>query len=207
LERAAKLSFERGGGSITALPIIETLAGDISAYIPTNVISITDGQIFLESQLFNSGIRPAVNVGLSVSRVGGAAQTKAMRQVSGKLRLDLAHYRELEVFSQFGSDLDQATRDVLEHGKRTTEALKQQQYFHMSMDRQVIYLYAVISGHLKPVSPKNSGKFLEGLYKYIESVHPEVVSNIKKTGRLLKDTTDIIDASCEQYLSYYNSGK
>ncbi|MDR2090056.1 MAG: F0F1 ATP synthase subunit alpha [Clostridiales bacterium] len=207
LERAAKLSLEKGGGSMTALPIIETLAGDISAYIPTNVISITDGQIFLESQLFNSGIRPAVNVGLSVSRVGGAAQVKAMRQVSGKLRLDLAHYRELEVFSQFGSDLDQTTREVLEHGKRTTEALKQAQYFHMSMDRQIIYLYAVISGHLKSVEPEKSAKFLDGLYKYIETVHPDAIEKIKTTNRLMKDATDIIDEAAEQYSSYFNSVK
>ncbi|MDR2047299.1 MAG: F0F1 ATP synthase subunit alpha [Clostridiales bacterium] len=207
LERAAKLSPEKGGGSITALPIIETLAGDISAYIPTNVISITDGQIFLESQLFNSGIRPAVNVGLSVSRVGGSAQIKAMRQVSGRLRLDLAHYRELEVFSQFGSDVDQVTREVLNHGKRTTEALKQAQYFHMSMDRQVIYLYAVISGHIKAVEPRGVSKFLEGLYKYIESVKPEVIEKIKTTGILTKDATDIIDEAARQYASYYETLK
>jgi F-type H+-transporting ATPase subunit alpha len=207
LERAAKLSLERGGGSMTALPIIETLAGDISAYIPTNVISITDGQIFLESQLFNSGVRPAVNVGLSVSRVGGAAQTKAMRQVSGKLRLDLAHYRELEVFSQFGSDLDQTTRDALEHGKRTTEALKQAQYFHMSAERQIISLYAVINGHLKSVEPSAAAKFLEGFYKYVETVHPAAIEKIKTTGRLTKEATDIIDEAAEQYLGYFNSIK
>ncbi|MDR3262835.1 MAG: F0F1 ATP synthase subunit alpha [Clostridiales bacterium] len=206
LERAAKLSLENGGGSMTALPIIETLAGDISAYIPTNVISITDGQIFLESQLFNSGIRPAVNVGLSVSRVGGSAQVKAMRQVSGKLRLDLAHYRELEVFSQFGSDLDQTTREVLEHGKRTTEALKQQQYVHMSMDKQIIYLYAVISGHLKTIEPDKAPKFLDGMYKYTETLFPEAVARLKETNRLTKDVTDKIDEASQQYLTYFKSG-
>jgi F-type H+-transporting ATPase subunit alpha len=203
LERAAKLSLEKGGGSMTALPIIETLAGDISAYIPTNVISITDGQIFLESQLFNSGIRPAVNVGLSVSRVGGAAQTKAMRQVSGKLRLDLAHYRELEVFSQFGSDLDRTTCDVLEHGKKTVEALKQAQYFHMSTERQIICLYAVISGCLKTVEPERAARFLDGLYKHIETGSPEIISKLRETNRLMKETTDAIDAAAAQYLDYF----
>ncbi|MDR3293203.1 MAG: F0F1 ATP synthase subunit alpha [Clostridiales bacterium] len=203
LERAAKLSEGRGGGSMTAIPIIETLAGDISAYIPTNVISITDGQIFLESQLFNSGIRPAINVGLSVSRVGGSAQVKAMRQVSGKLRLDLAHYRELEVFSQFGSDLDQTTRDVLEHGKRTTEALKQQQYFHMNMERQIVSLYAVIGGHVKEVEPNKVPKYLDGLYKYVETVAPEALAKLKETNRLLKEVTDKIDEAAGQYLTYF----
>ena len=206
LERAAKLSLEKGGGSMTALPIIETLAGDISAYIPTNVISITDGQIFLESQLFNSGIRPAVNVGLSVSRVGGAAQGKAMRQVSGKLRLDLAHYRELEVFSQFGSDLDQTTRDVLEHGKRTTEALKQQQYVHMSVDKQIVSLYVVINGRLKGVEVDCVPKFLEGFFKYAETVCPAALTKLRATNRLTGDVTDALDAAAGQYADYYNSG-
>ena len=141
LERAAKLSDELGGGSITALPVIETLAGDVSAYIPTNVISITDGQIFLESELFYSGIRPAINAGISVSRVGGAAQIKAMKQVAGRLRLDLAQYRELAAFAQFGSDLDKVTKAQLDRGQRMTELLKQPQYQPMAVDEQVIAIY------------------------------------------------------------------
>jgi F-type H+-transporting ATPase subunit alpha len=148
LERAAKLNNEKGGGSMTALPIIETMAGDISAYIPTNVISITDGQIYLESELFNAGIRPAVNVGLSVSRVGGSAQTKAMRKVAGRLRLDLAQYRELAVFAQFASDLDKATRDTLDQGAKLTETLKQPQYLALPMASQVILLFVAVNKYL-----------------------------------------------------------
>ena len=148
LERAAKLSDELGGGSLTALPIIETQAGDVSAYIPTNVISITDGQIFLESDLFYSGVRPAVNVGISVSRVGGNAQTKAMKKVAGRLRLDLAQYREMAAFAQFGSDLDEATQAQLTRGERTIEILKQGQYVPMTMERQVMIIWAATNGHL-----------------------------------------------------------
>ena len=151
LERAAKLSDEHGGGSLTALPIIETQAGDVSAYIPTNVISITDGQIFLESDLFYAGVRPAVNVGISVSRVGGSAQIKAMRQVAGRLRLDLAQYRELEAFAQFGSDLDAATQKQLARGQRTVEVLKQPQYAPMPVEHQVMIIYAVTNGYLDDV--------------------------------------------------------
>src|SRR5690606_31958058 len=151
LERAAKLSDDNGGGSLTALPIIETQAGDVSAYIPTNVISITDGQIFLESDLFYAGVRPAVNVGISVSRVGGSAQTKAMRSVAGRLRLDLAQYRELEAFAQFGSELDAATQKQLARGERIVEVLKQPQYAPMAMEQQVMVLYAVTNGLLDDV--------------------------------------------------------
>ena len=151
LERAAKLSKEKGGGSLTALPIIETLAGDVTAYIPTNVISITDGQIFLESELFNSGQRPAVNAGISVSRVGGNAQIKAMKQVTGTLRLELAQYRELEAFSQFGSDLDKDSKRRLGKGKRLIEILKQDQYIPMSVEKQVIILYAAVNDFLSDI--------------------------------------------------------
>ena len=151
LERAAKLKKELGGGSLTALPIIETQAGDLSAYIPTNVISITDGQLFLESDLFNQGVRPAINVGNSVSRVGGSAQIKAMRQVAGTLRLDLAQYRELAAFAQFGSDLDKATQQQLNRGKRLVEILKQPQYRPLSVEKQVVLIYAAINGHFDAV--------------------------------------------------------
>ena len=163
LERAARLNEEAGGGSMTALPIIETQAGDIAAYIPTNVISITDGQIFLETDLFNAGVRPAVNVGLSVSRVGGAAQLGAMKQVAGRLRMDLAQYRELAAFSQFGSDLDKATRATLHRGDRMTELLKQGQYAPMSASDQVIALYAGGAGFFDGVEVRDVARFEEGL--------------------------------------------
>jgi F-type H+/Na+-transporting ATPase subunit alpha len=178
LERAAKLSPELGSGSLTALPIIETLAGDITAYIPTNVISITDGQIFLQSDLFLSGQRPAVNPGISVSRVGGNAQIKAMKQVSGTLRLDLAQYRELEAFAQFGSDLDNDSSRRLEKGKRLVEVLKQSQYSPMDVEKQVIILYAAVNDFLSDIKVTDIKKFEQGLLEYIDTHHREVEKSI-----------------------------
>jgi len=179
LERAAKLSDEKGGGSLTALPIIEVQAGDMSAYIPTNVISITDGQAYLETDLFNSGIRPALNAGLSVSRVGGNAQTRAMRQVAGKLRLDMAQYRELATFAQFGtSDLDKATRSQLERGQRITEVLKQPQCVPIPLDKEVMILYAVNNGYLDDVPVEKVAAFEEGLYRFMDTNHPEIGKSI-----------------------------
>ena len=190
LERAAKLDQEHGGGSITALPIIETQAGDVSAYIPTNVISITDGQIYLEPELFNIGIRPAVNVGLSVSRVGGAAQTRAIRQVAGRLRLDLAQYRELASFAQFGtSDLDAATRAQLARGQLSTEILKQAQYRPLRLDQEVIVLYAVNAGLTDDVALDRVGAFEEQLLEYMGSAHPEIGESIAASGNLPEDVT------------------
>ncbi len=179
LERAAKLNNELGGGSLTALPIIETQAGDVSAYIPTNVISITDGQIYLETDLFNSGVRPAVNVGLSVSRVGGSAQIKAMRQVAGTLRLDLAQYRELAAFSQFGSDLDKATQAQLARGQRLTEILKQGQYQPLPFSKQILIIYAGTQGLLDDMPIDQLGEFEKGLYNYVETSNPGVLKTIE----------------------------
>ena len=178
LERAAKLKTELGGGSLTALPIIETQAGDLSAYIPTNVISITDGQIFLESDLFNQGIRPAINVGNSVSRVGGSAQIKAMRQVAGSLRLDLAQYRELAAFAQFGSDLDPATQRQLNRGKRLTEILKQPQYQPLPVERQVAIIFAATNGHLDSVPVERLRQYEEGLFRFFETRYPRVLGAV-----------------------------
>jgi F-type H+-transporting ATPase subunit alpha len=169
LERAAKLNDKLGGGSLTALPIIETQAGDISAYIPTNVISITDGQMFLESDLFYSGVRPAINVGLSVSRVGGNAQVKAMKQVAGTLRLDLAQYRELAAFAQFGSDLDKATRSQLARGERLVEILKQKQYSPIPVEKQIVIIYAAVNGYLDGIDVARAGEFETGLHQYMDT--------------------------------------
>ena len=191
LERAAKLSDELGAGSLTALPIIETQAGDISAYIPTNVISITDGQIFLQSDLFFSGIRPAINAGLSVSRVGGSAQIKAMKKVSGTLRLDLASYRELESFAQFGSDLDPATREKLERGKRTVEVLKQDLHKPIPVEKQVMILYALTHGFLDDVEVKDIHRFEQELYAYLDAHETEAVKHIIETKDL--PATEIMD--------------
>ena len=176
LERAAKLKKELGGGSLTALPIIETQAGDLSAYIPTNVISITDGQIFLESDLFNQGVRPAINVGNSVSRVGGSAQIKAMRQVAGTLRLDLAQFRELAAFAQFGSDLDQATQKQLNRGRRLVEILKQPQYQPLPVEKQVTMVYAATNGYLDPVPVDRLRQYEDDLYRFLETRHTGVLS-------------------------------
>ena len=180
LERAAKLKTKLGGGSLTALPIIETQAGDLSAYIPTNVISITDGQIFLESDLFNQGVRPAINVGNSVSRVGGSAQIKAMRQVAGTLRLDLAQYRELAAFAQFGSDLDKATQAQLNRGARLVEILKQPQYEPLPVERQVAIIYAGTNGYLDNVAVSDVRAFETELYTFIETRHPNVLQRHRR---------------------------
>jgi len=185
LERAARRNDEHGGGSITALPIIETQAGDVSAYIPTNVISITDGQIYLETDLFHQGVRPAVNVGLSVSRVGSAAQTKAMKKVAGKLRLDLAQYRELAAFSQFGSDLDETTKKQLARGARLTEILKQDQYSPQSMSRQVAILYAAVNGHLDEISVEKMKEFEAGFLSYL-AAQPESILDAIQSSRTIE---------------------
>jgi F-type H+-transporting ATPase subunit alpha len=191
LERAAKYDDQYGGGSLTALPIIETQAGDISAYIPTNVISITDGQIYLETDLFNAGIRPAMNVGLSVSRVGGAAQTKAMKQVTGRLRLDLAQYRELSAFAQFGtSELDKVTRAQLDRGQRITEILKQPQYLPMAVGKQVMILYAVINGYLDDVPVEKVSSFEDAFHRFMETNHPEVGQRIASEKEISPETEE-----------------
>ena len=178
LERASKLSDKLGGGSLTALPIIETQAGDVSAYIPTNVISITDGQIFLETDLFNSGIRPAVNVGISVSRVGGSAQIKAMRQVAGSMKLELAQYRELAAFAQFGSDLDKATQQQLNRGQRLTELLKQPQFSPLPFSKQILAIYAGTNGYLDDLQVSQVREFEDALYQYVEASHPALLNEI-----------------------------
>ena len=187
LERAAKLNDELGGGSLTALPFIETQAGDISAYIPTNVISITDGQIFLESDLFYSGQRPAVNVGISVSRVGGSAQIKAMKKVAGTLRLDLAQYRELAAFAQFGSDLDKATQARLNRGVRTLEILKQGVNQPMPVEKQVVSLYTVTRGHVDDIPVQDVRRFEAGFLAYVDATSPEIFASIRDTKDLTPD--------------------
>ena len=192
LERAAKLSDELGAGSITALPIIETQAGDVSAYIPTNVISITDGQIFLGTDMFYSGVRPAVDVGLSVSRVGGSAQTKAMKQVAGQLRLDLAQYRELAAFAQFGSDLDRSTREQLDRGARLTEMLKQGQYEPMSVPEMVITLYAGTKGYLSKIEVDDVLEFENELVRYIKANYKEIITTIEETKKLDEATEELL---------------
>lgn len=203
LERAAKLSDELGGGSLTALPVIETLAGDVSAYIPTNVISITDGQIFLESQLFYSGIRPAVDPGISVSRVGGAAQIKAMKKVAGKLKLELAQYRELAVFAQFGSDLDKATRDKLSQGERIIETLKQEQYKTLPVEIQVVLLFAVINNYLMDISLREVRKFEKELINYIKEKHIDILDAIVNTRDLTDETADKLKKAIEEFKAGY----
>jgi F-type H+-transporting ATPase subunit alpha len=180
LERAAKLSDALGGGSLTALPIIETQAGDVSAYIPTNVISITDGQIFLETDLFFSNVRPAINAGISVSRVGGNAQIKAMKQVAGRLRLDLAQFRAMEAFAQFGSDLDAATQKQLARGARIVEMLKQPQYQPVAVERQVAVIWAVTNGHLDDVPIADVRKFEADFLSFLETKRPEVLKTIRE---------------------------
>jgi len=184
LERAAKMSDERGGGSLTALPIIETQAGDVSAYIPTNVISITDGQIFLETDLFYSGVRPAVNVGISVSRVGGNAQIRAMRQVAGSLRIELAQYREMAAFAQFGSDLDATTQRQLARGSRLVEVLKQGQYEPLPVEKQILVIYAATNGYVDHIPVEAVRKYEAELYRFVENRHPEVLRNIREKKQL-----------------------
>jgi F-type H+-transporting ATPase subunit alpha len=200
LERAAKLNDELGAGSLTALPIIETQAGDVSAYIPTNVISITDGQIYLEPSLFFAGVRPAINVGLSVSRVGGAAQAKAMKQVAGNLRLDLAQYRELESFAAFGSDVDEATRKQLVRGARLVEILKQPQYKPLPLEKQVTIIYAGTKGYLDKYETGVLAKYEEGLYAFIENKYPQLFKGIAEK----KQITDDIDALLKQALMAFD---
>ena len=199
LERAAKLSDANGGGSLTALPIIETQAGDVSAYIPTNVISITDGQIFLETQLFNQGIRPAVNVGLSVSRVGSAAQTKAMKKVAGSIKLELAQYREMAAFAQFGSDLDASTQKLLNRGSKLTELLKQNQYSPLTVGEQVISVFAGVRGYLDDVELNQIKSFEKDILEKIKNEKNEIFSTIQTTGNLEKDTEDSLIQIIEEY--------
>jgi F-type H+-transporting ATPase subunit alpha len=199
LERAARLSDELGGGSITALPIIETQAGDISAYIPTNVISITDGQIFLESELFFAGQRPALNVGISVSRVGGAAQIKAMKKVAGPLRINLAQYRELAVFAQFGSDLDKATREKLMQGERLMETLKQPQYSPIPVEHQVIILYVASNKYLMDIEVKEVRKFNTELIKFMDEKYPQVAKSIAETGELKAETEENLKKAIDEF--------
>ncbi|CAD2073644.1 F0F1 ATP synthase subunit alpha [Jeotgalicoccus meleagridis] len=202
LERAAKLNDELGGGSITALPFIETQAGDISAFVPTNVISITDGQIFLQSDLFNSGVRPAINAGLSVSRVGGSAQIKAMKKVAGTLRLDLASYRELEAFAQFGSDLDEATKAKLDRGARTVEVLKQPENAPLKVEKQVAILFALVNGYLDDVAVEDITRFEAEFLNWLESNEPELLSQIAATKQL--PDGDAFDQAINSFKKLFN---
>ncbi len=195
LERSAKLSKDLGGGSLTSLPIIETLEGEVSAYIPTNVISITDGQIYLQPDLFFSGIRPAMNVGISVSRVGGAAQIKAMKKVAGGLRLDLASFRELEAFAQLGTELDPATQSRLDRGYRMVELLKQQQYQPMDVIDQIISIYAGTRGYLDNVPVAKVREFEQGLLQYVKDRHPEIRTKMKDTGDLTSEVEEAMKAA------------
>jgi F-type H+-transporting ATPase subunit alpha len=199
LERAAKLSPELGGGSLTALPFIETQAGDVSAYIPTNVISITDGQIYLESDLFNSNVRPAINVGISVSRVGGSAQIKAMRQVAGSLRLDLAQYRALAAFAQLGSDLDKASAQQLTRGARMVEILKQGQYSPIPVEKQILIIYAASIGTLDDLPVEQCRPFEEGLYKFVENAHPGILNGIREKKNLDDALKGQMNAALKEY--------
>ena len=207
LERAARLSNELGGGSITALPIIETLAGDVGAYIPTNVISITDGQIYLETALFYSGIRPAINVGLSVSRVGGSAQIKAMKQVAGTLRLDLAQYRELAAFAQFGSDLDAATKAQIDRGQRTTEILKQPQYTPYPVEDQVQVIYVAVKGYLDDVAVDEVVDFEHRILAFLHSTHPEIGEDIVKNKKLTEANEEKLKAAILEFKERYAATK
>jgi F-type H+/Na+-transporting ATPase subunit alpha len=207
LERAAKMSNEHGGGSLTALPIIETQAGDLSAYIPTNVISITDGQIFLEGDLFNQGVRPAINVGNSVSRVGGSAQIKAMRQVAGSLRLDLAQYRELAAFAQFGSDLDKSTQAQLNRGARLVELLKQPQYQPLSVGQQVSIIYAGINGFLDSVEVSQVGAYERELHRFLETRYPGIVTGIMEKKTLDDQLKADLDAALKEFTKEFQASR
>ena len=207
LERAAKYAPEHGGGSLTALPIIETQAGDVAAYIPTNVISITDGQIYLETDLFNAGIRPALNVGLSVSRVGSAAKTGAMKQVAGRLRLELAQYRELAAFAQFGTaELDKTTKAQLDRGQIITEILKQPQYVPMSVEKQVMILYAAVNGYIDDVTVDKVMAFEINFYRFMEANHPEIGKHIAQEKELTSDTEEALKAAILEFKQGYSSG-
>jgi F-type H+-transporting ATPase subunit alpha len=215
LERAAKLTddekvwkaggYEAGGGSLTALPVIETQAGDVSAYIPTNVISITDGQIYLEADLFNSGIKPAVNVGLSVSRVGGNAQIKAMKQIAGTLRIELAQYRELAAFAQFGSDLDKSTLKMLSRGERLVEILKQKQYQPQSVERQVLTIYATTQGFMDDLDVEQCLPFEAGLTEWVEVSKPKILEDILKKGKLDDELQEQLKAAISEYKEQFAS--
>ena len=199
LERAARMSEEYGGGSLTALPIIETQAGDVSAYIPTNVISITDGQIYLETEMFNSGFRPAVNAGLSVSRVGGAAQIKAMKKIAAPIRVELAQYRELAAFSQFGSELDADTREKLAQGERIKEILKQPQYKPMPVEYQVIIIYVATNKYLLDVPVDEITKFEADLFEFLDTKYPEIPGNIKKEKVISEETENLLKKAIEEF--------
>jgi F-type H+-transporting ATPase subunit alpha len=207
LERAAKLNQAHGGGSLTALPIIETQAGDLSAYIPTNVISITDGQIFLESDLFHQGVRPAINVGNSVSRVGGSAQIRAMRQVAGSLRLDLAQYRELAAFAQFGSDLDKATQAQLNRGRRLVEILKQPQYQPLPVEKQVAIIFAATRGFIDPVPIEDVRRYEEDLYRFLETRHPAVLQGIESKKILDDDIKGALEGALKEFSQQFMAGR
>ena len=199
LERASKLSDELGGGSLTALPIIETQEGDVAAYIPTNVISITDGQIYLETNLFNSGVRPAIDVGLSVSRVGGNAQVKAMKSIAGTLRLDLAQFRELEAFAKFGSDLDKSTLAQLTRGERMVEILKQKQYSPMDIDKQIAIIFAGAKGHLDDIPLDKVSDFESALFDYLDANNSKELEKLRVEGDMSEEMSDILDKSMSQF--------
>ena len=199
LERSARIDKKYGGGSITALPIIETQAGDVSAYIPTNVISITDGQIFLESELFNSGVRPAINAGLSVSRVGGSAQIKAMKKIAGPIRIELAQYRELESFSQFGSDLDKDTLDRLNHGQRIVEILKQPQYKTLEVEKEVVILYAVTNKYLDDIALDRILEFESSFFEFVEKYHNDIFTDIKESKVISPETEDKLKEALDAF--------
>ena len=206
LERAAKLSDELGGGTLTALPIVETQEGDYSAYIPTNIISITDGQIYLERDLFFAGFRPAMNVGLSVSRVGGAAQTAAMKQVAGRLRLDIAYYQELQAFAQFSTELDQATRAQLNRGERMMELLKQPQYAPMAMEEQVVVIYAGTQGYVDELEAAEAGRFARELVTFVRERHPTVLRRVRETGKLTEEVEKELGEAIRDCLGRFRAG-
>tara|TARA_Y100001960_G_C14644675_1_gene812704 strand:- start:333 stop:1256 length:924 start_codon:yes stop_codon:yes gene_type:complete len=205
LERASKLSDDLGGGSLTALPVIETQEGDVSAYIPTNVISITDGQIFLDSDLFNAGVRPAVDVGISVSRVGGSAQIKAMKSIAGTLRLDLAQFRELEAFAKFGSDLDKSTLQQLNRGKIMVEILKQNQYVPMSVAQQVAIIYAGVNGYIDEVNHDKINEYESGLMDYLSANNQQTLDAIVAAGKIEKETEEELKKALESYSNTFNN--
>ncbi|HUE39134.1 MAG TPA: F0F1 ATP synthase subunit alpha, partial [Candidatus Binatia bacterium] len=205
LERAAKMSNERGGGSLTALPIIETQAGDVSAYIPTNVNSITDGQIYLETDLFYSGVRPAVNVGLSVSRVGGNAQIKAMKQVAGTLRLDLAQFREMAAFAQFGSDLDAATQRMLARGARLVEVLKQPQFQPQPVERQILIVYAATTGYIDQIPVEQVRRYETELGEYVEAKHAQLLTTLREKRELTAEVKQQLNAVLEEFKARFEA--
>jgi F-type H+-transporting ATPase subunit alpha len=204
LERASKLSEDLGGGSLTALPVIETQQGDVSAYIPTNVISITDGQIYLEPNLFNAGVRPAINVGISVSRVGGNAQIKAMKKVAGSLKLDLAQYRELEAFAKFGSDLDKATQRTLAKGARLVELLKQGQYAPLPVEKQIVSVFIGTNDYLETIEVKDIKRFEKEFHEYVELKYPQIYENIRSTKELKEDTVELLKKAADEFLQKFN---